>query len=159
MLRPFWRKIDKTEKCLQQALRPFSKINYKTEKCPKKALRPRGHSLLKSLNHSVSNQECKHKKSHEIESVKTKPYPSLKKSKKGCESRFLHYFLTDFTKFFFWGSTLLDFGFLTKKASWIHRIFKIWYHGNSIVRNFISRGVKMRISVKPHLRTRSDIKK
>ena len=27
---------------------------------------------------------------------------------------------------------LLDFGFLTKEASWIHRIFKIWCHGEKI---------------------------
>ena len=28
--------------------------------------------------------------------------------------------------------TLLDFGFLTKEASWIHQIFKIWCHGKKI---------------------------
>ena len=48
--------------------------------------------------------------------------------KKGCESGFPYCFLTDFTKFFLQGSTLLDFGFLTEKASWIHRIFIIWCH-------------------------------
>ena len=49
--------------------------------------------------------------------------------KKGCESRFPYYFLTDFTMFFLWGSTLLDFEFLTEGASWIHRIFLICFHG------------------------------
>ena len=44
--------------------------------------------------------------------------------KKGCESRFPYCFLTDFTKFFFWGSALIDFGFFTEEASWIHRILK-----------------------------------
>ena len=47
---------------------------------------------------------------------------------KKCESRFPYCFLTDFTKFFLQGSTLLDFGFLTEKASWIHQIFIIWCH-------------------------------
>ena len=46
--------------------------------------------------------------------------------KKGCESGFPYSFLTHFTKFFLQGSTLLDFGFLTEKASWIYRIFIIW---------------------------------
>ena len=36
--------------------------------------------------------------------------------------RFPYCILTDFTKFFFWQSTLLDFGFLTEKASSIQRI-------------------------------------
>ena len=31
-----------------------------------------------------------------------------------------------FHKVFLGGSMLLDFGFLTEKASWIHRILKIW---------------------------------
>ena len=50
------------------------------------------------------------------------------KKKKGWESRFPYCFLANFTKLFLWGSTLLDFGFLTEEASWIHRIFKIWCH-------------------------------
>ena len=49
-------------------------------------------------------------------------------SEKSCESGFSYCFLTDFTKFFLLGSTLLDFGFLTEEVSWTHRIFKIWYH-------------------------------
>ena len=49
---------------------------------------------------------------------------------KACDLGFPYCFLTDFTKFFPWWSTLLDFGFLTEKASWIHRIFKIWSHDN-----------------------------
>ena len=49
-------------------------------------------------------------------------------SKKGCESGFPYCFLTDFTKFFLWGSTMLDFGSLAEKASWIYRIFIIWCH-------------------------------
>ena len=61
-------------------------------------------------------------------------------------------------------------GFLTSvslqhepKASDVITLVKKTFFRTSIVRNFISRGVKMRISareacVKPHLRTRSDIK-
>ena len=61
-------------------------------------------------------------------------------------------------------------GFLTSvslqhepKASDVITIVKKTFFRTSIVRNFISRGVKMRISareacVKPRLRTRSDIK-
>ena len=52
--------------------------------------------------------------------------------KKACESGFPYCFLTDFTKLFLWGSTLLDFGFLTEGAPWIHRIFKIWCHDKKI---------------------------
>ena len=48
--------------------------------------------------------------------------------KKACELRFRYCFLIDFTKFFLWESMLLDFGFFTEKALWIHRNFKIWYH-------------------------------
>ena len=49
------------------------------------------------------------------------------------------------------------------KASDVITLVKKTFHRTSIVRNFISRGVKMRISareacVKPHVRTRSDIK-
>ena len=49
------------------------------------------------------------------------------------------------------------------KASDVITLVKKTFHRTSIVRNFISGGVKMRISargacVKPHLRTRSDIK-
>ena len=49
------------------------------------------------------------------------------------------------------------------KASDVIILVKKTFFRTSIVRNFISRGVKMRISareacVKPHLRTRSDIK-
>ena len=44
-------------------------------------------------------------------------YLSEKVLRKGCESGFPYCFLTDFTKFFLYGSTLLDFGFLTEKAS------------------------------------------
>ena len=49
------------------------------------------------------------------------------------------------------------------KASDVITLVKKTFIRTSIVRNFISRGVKMRISareacVKPHLRTRSDIK-
>ena len=49
------------------------------------------------------------------------------------------------------------------KASDVITLVKKTFFRTSIVRNFISRGVKMRISareacVKPHLRTRSDIK-
>ena len=49
------------------------------------------------------------------------------------------------------------------KASDVITLFKKTFFRTSIVRNCISRGVKMRISareacVKPHLRTRSDIK-
>ena len=49
------------------------------------------------------------------------------------------------------------------KASDVNTLIKKTFFRTSIVRNFISRGVKMRISareacVKPHLRTRSDIK-
>ena len=48
------------------------------------------------------------------------------------------------------------------KASDVITLVKKTFFRTSIVRNFISRGVKMRISareacVKPHLRTRSDI--
>ena len=50
-------------------------------------------------------------------------------NKKGCESRFPYCFLTDFTKLFFWGSTLLNFCFFTEESLWIHRIFKIRWHG------------------------------
>ena len=49
-------------------------------------------------------------------------------SQKVCESGFSYCFLTDFTKFFLRGSTLLDFDFLTEEASWILRFLKIWYH-------------------------------
>ena len=50
------------------------------------------------------------------------------------------------------------------KASDVTTLVKKTFFRTSIVRNFISRGVKMRISareacVKPHLQTRSDIKK
>ena len=48
--------------------------------------------------------------------------------KKGCESGFPYCFFTDFTKLLLRGSTLLDVGFLTQEASWIHRILKIWCH-------------------------------
>ena len=49
------------------------------------------------------------------------------------------------------------------KASSVITLVKKTFFRTSIVRNFISRGVKMRIfareaSVRPHLRTRSDIK-
>ena len=49
------------------------------------------------------------------------------------------------------------------KASDVITLVMKTFFGTSIVRNFISRGVKMRISareacVKPHLRTQSDIK-
>ena len=47
-------------------------------------------------------------------------------NKKVCESGFPYCFLSDFTKFFLWGSMLLDFGSLTEEALWIYRIFKIW---------------------------------
>ena len=48
------------------------------------------------------------------------------------------------------------------KASDVITLVKKTFFRTSVVRNFISRGVKMRISareacVKPHLRTRSDI--
>ena len=45
---------------------------------------------------------------------------------KGCGSGFPYCFLTNFTNVFLRRSMLLDFGFLTEEASWIHRIFKIW---------------------------------
>ena len=49
------------------------------------------------------------------------------------------------------------------KASDVNALVKKTFFRTSIVRNFISRGVKMQISareacVKPHLRTQSDIK-
>ena len=59
-----------------------------------------------------------------LKNVLKKRYGSSK-TRKGCESGFPFCFLTDFTKFFLEGSTLLDFGFLTEKASWIYRIFII----------------------------------
>ena len=46
----------------------------------------------------------------------------LNEEAKKCESGFPYCVLADFTKFFLWQSMLLDFGFLTKEASWIHRI-------------------------------------
>ena len=48
--------------------------------------------------------------------------------KQGCGSGFPYCLLTDFTKFFLWRSTLLDYGFLTVEAPWIHRICIIWCH-------------------------------
>ena len=57
--------------------------------------------------------------------------------KKTCESVFPYCFLTDFTKFFLWGSMAVDFGFLSGEASWIYRIFKIWYHDKKKSKNSI----------------------
>ena len=36
---------------------------------------------------------------------------------------------------FLWRSMLLDFGIFTVKASWIHRIFKIWCHDKEKLKN------------------------
>ena len=44
------------------------------------------------------------------------------------KSGFSYFFLTCFTEFFLWGCILLNFGFLTEEASWIHRILKSWCH-------------------------------
>ena len=44
---------------------------------------------------------------------------------KACKSGFSYCFLTDFTEFFFRVSMLLNFGFLTNEASWIHQILNL----------------------------------
>ena len=62
----------------------------------------------------------------------------LSEEAKACESGFPYCSITGFTKFFLWGSMLLDFGFLREKASWRHRIWKIWCHVKEIKKfNFV----------------------
>ena len=90
-----------------------------------------------------------------------RPYTkSRKKSEeKRCNNRKIVHYDTSAMKRFLTSVSLQH----EPKASDVITLVKKMFFRTSIVRNFISRGVKMRISarevcVKPHLRTRSDIK-
>ena len=76
---------------------------------------------------------------------------------KARESGFPYCFLTDFTKFFLWGIMLLDFGFLTEKASLMHRIFEIWCDDEKKLKNSNSskilrpRPILAKLGIRNHL--------
>ena len=77
-----------------------------------------------------------------------KSIASSVKKQKACESRFSYCSLTDFTKFFLWGSILFDFGFLTEQASWIRQIFKIWCHNKKIIKFKFVQNLKVSLYAK-----------